>query len=130
MLASCSSAIAPLVHGPEQPAAVLGVAASALYVQAGEGVLAVLTSDAARLPCAVVLPRTSREFSLRSVPPDGVVTVGGGAVRWTAGRPVDIEVVRQWPPARVRPVLPRADRLAELRAGVSARDAGVPVDAP
>src|SRR3954471_3485908 len=108
MLASCSSAVAPVIRGPAQPAAVLGVAASALYLQRGDCVLAVVTADAVRLPCAVVLPRTSAEFSLRAVAPDGVVTVGGGAVRWTSGRPISVEVVREWQPARVRPVVPRA----------------------
>jgi Protein of unknown function (DUF2877) len=129
MLASCSSAVASVIRGPEQPAAVLGVAASALYVQTRDCVLAVVTADAVRLPCAVVLPVASAEFSLRAVAPDGVVTIGGGAVRWTSRRPVSVEVVREWQPARARPVVPRADRLAELRMAISDHDIGVPLGA-
>jgi hypothetical protein len=130
MLASCSSAVAAVIRGPEQPAAVLGVAVPALYLQTRDRVLAVVTSDAVRLPCAVVLPCTSVQFSLRGAAPDGAVTIGAGAVRWTSGRPIDVEVVREWQPARVRPVQPRADRLAELRAGISGLDVGVPPAAP
>ncbi len=123
MLAAGSSAISRVLRGPRQPATVLGVAAPALYLQAGPTVVAVVTSDAVRLPCAVVLPSSSAEFSLRTLPPDGVVTIGAGAVRWTSGgRQVVVDVVREWSPAAVRAVAPRADRLAELRDGLAAVD--------
>ena len=60
MLASCSSAVASVVRGVPQPAAVLGVAAPALYLRTRDAVIAVLTSDAVRLPCAVVLSMLAR----------------------------------------------------------------------
>jgi hypothetical protein len=126
MLASCSSAIASVIRDPEQPAVVLGVAASALYLQARHLTLAVVTSDAVRLPCAVVLPVPAEMFSLRDVPPDGLVTIGGGALRWTShSDPIELTVVREWQPASVVRVVPRADRVAELRARVAAVDIGV-----
>ena len=131
MLASCSSAIASVLRGPDQPAVVLGVAASALYLQAREVTLAVVTSDAVRLPCAVVLAVPVAEFSLHEVVPDGFVTIGGGALRWAAHTsPVEITVVREWLPASVASVLPRAERIAELRAKIAGVDIGVTAAMP
>lgn len=130
MLASGSSAVALVTRGPRRPAAVLGVTTGALYLDARDAVLAVLTADAARLPCGIVLPQPAAQFSLRQVPPDGFVLVGDGALSWTSGgRPVVVDVVREWRPARVRPVRARADRLEELRAALAPIDLGVPLSA-
>ena len=126
MFASGSSAIRSTLRGPEQPAAVLGVATTALYLQARDVVLVVGTTDAVRLPCSVVVPRPSAEFSMRAVAPDGVVTIGRGWLRWTSGRRViGIDVVREWQPAAVRPVVPRPDRIAELRTRIAGVDIGI-----
>lgn len=131
MLASCSSAVASVVRGVPQPAAVLGVAAPALYLRTRDAVIAVLTSDAVRLPCAVLLSMSRAEFSLRDVPPDGFVAIGDGALRWiSGGHAVTVDVVREWRPPRVRPVVPRVDRIAELRWRTAVVDIGVPAEAP
>lgn len=131
MLAASSSGIGSVIRGPRQPAAVLGVTPSALYLQAGPDVVAVVTSDAVRLPCAVTLTRSAGDFSLREVPPDGFVVIGDRSARWTSGgSTVLVDVVREWVPASVRPVRPRADRMAELRTSLAAVDIGIEVSSP
>lgn len=117
VLAAASTALRSVLAGPRQPADWLGVSTSAVYLQtAGRlGVLAILAYDAVRLPCGLLLPRTSAEMPLTAlVPPWPAIaacTVGGGAVSWAGpGGPVEIKPVRQWAPARVPPgvVVPAA----------------------
>jgi hypothetical protein len=101
-------------------ATVLGVAPTALYLRVGPSVLAVLTSDAVRLPCAVVLPTTSATRSLRTLEPIGPVIIGQGRLAWaTASTEVEIQVVRYWAPPTL-PVLmgPDPARLRSLAAAV------------
>ncbi len=126
MLASSSSAIAALVDGPRRPARVLGGSGAALYFDAGESAIAVLTAAAVRLPCAVVVAGLD---SLQAVRPDGPVMIGAGALSWTTGgRPVTVAVVRTWSPAHVRPVVALPANLATLRAAVATIDIGVPAE--
>jgi hypothetical protein len=47
-------------------------------------VVAVLASDAVRLPCALVLPTTSAELPLTSLPVAGEVRIGDGRVEWAS----------------------------------------------
>ncbi len=117
MAAAASTALRSALAGPPQPAGWLGATAFALYLEmAGRpGVLAILAHDAVRLPCGLLLPRTSGEMPLCGLaPPDsasGPCTVGGGAVSWTGpAGPVEISPVRQWAPASVSPgaVVPAA----------------------
>ena len=70
-LAAGSSALRPVLEAPARPADFLGVTRGALYLRiAGPpGVLAVLTHDAVRLPCGLVLPTTSPELPLTSLAP-------------------------------------------------------------
>jgi hypothetical protein len=69
-----------LISDPIQPADVLGRFATALYLRlAGREVIALLSSDAVRLPIGLILPTSSREFPLSYL--SGPVLVGSGAVR-------------------------------------------------
>jgi hypothetical protein len=69
-----------LISDPIQPADVLGRFATALYLRlAGREVIALLNSDAVRLPIGMILPTSSREFPLSYL--SGPVLVGSGAVR-------------------------------------------------
>jgi Protein of unknown function (DUF2877) len=69
-----------LISGPVQPADVLGRFATALYLRlAGGEVIALLSSDAVRLPIGLILPTSSRDFPLTHL--YGQVTVGSGAVQ-------------------------------------------------
>ena len=128
--AAGSSAVRALLAGPERPARLLGTGRAAVYLQvpaglgepAGPGVVAVLTHDAVRLPCGVVLPSTRAELPLTEIGPvsGGRCVIGNSRVSWD-GRdgPVVIKVVREWAPARVT----RADALT---AAVSAARAALP----
>ena len=69
-----------LVSGPARPADVLGRFATGLYLRlAGGEVIALLSSDAVRLPIGLILPTSSREFPLSHL--TGRVMVGSGAVQ-------------------------------------------------
>lgn len=126
LTAACSSAVRAEVQAPDRPAEVLGCVASALYLRAGRSVLAVLTADAVRLPCALVLGTSRADLPLTSLRPRGPVTVGSGRLAWTStDGPVAVAVAREWAPPRPRPVVPRPDLVASLSARVAALDCGV-----
>ena len=68
-----------LISGPARPADVLGRFATALYLRlAGGEVIALLSSDAVRLPIGLILRTSSREFPLTHL--YGQVAVGSGGV--------------------------------------------------
>ncbi len=154
-MAAASSALRPVLAGPARPAELLGATPAALYLRTEHlrtehmrtgdqpGVLAVLTQDAMRLPCGLVLGATSAELSLASLAPDarpgligprligpcligpcliGPCLVGDGAVTWTGPTgPVAVRAVREWTP--IRP--PRGGVVAEVLAVVRAALSGV-----
>ena len=104
-VAAGSSALRPVLAAPARPVDCLGVTRGALYLKtaAPPGVLAVLTHDAVRLPCGLVLPPTSAELPLTSLTPahSWGILIGNGEVRWTGpDGPVVIRAVREWAPAR------------------------------
>jgi Protein of unknown function (DUF2877) len=74
-----------LISGPLRPVAVLGRFPTAVYLRsANRDVIALLSSDAVRLPIGLVLPTSSRQFPLTHL--SGHVVVGSGAVHiggWT-----------------------------------------------
>jgi len=74
-----------LISRPVRLVDVLGRFATALYLRlAGGEVIALLSSDAVRLPIGLILPTSSREFPLTCL--SGTVGVGAGAVQigsWT-----------------------------------------------
>lgn len=128
--AAASSALRDLLAGPPVPAQVLGSGPFALYLGAGDTVLAVLARDAVRLPCALTLSTTSADLPLTSLGIVDPVTVGGGAVRWTGnGGPGEVAVARHWAPARVRkgtsiPIERWRSALSAFDCGVDARLVG------
>lgn len=68
-----------LISGSVRPVDVLGRFAAALYLRlAGGEVIALLSSDAVRLPIGLILPTSSRDFPLSYL--SGPVVVGSGAV--------------------------------------------------
>lgn len=78
---------------------------AALYLAVTQppGVLAVLSHNAARLPCGLLLPSTSEELPLTALaPPENrEALVGDGVVTWTGPvGPVVLRPVREWAPAR------------------------------
>ena len=86
--ASCT-AVHELVSGPPQPAGWLGASASALYlITRSSTVLAIVTHDAVRLPCALVVPQLSAELPLFTIAPGPddrhalTALVGNGELNW------------------------------------------------
>lgn len=124
-----STAIGEWVLGPPRRGRLIAVFPSAVYIDLGDAVVAVVTRDGVRLPNAVVvpLPRSARPFS--RVKGEVSVTVGGGDI---VLRGLRAHAVRQWNP---RPLLPPVDpltlggRLAKLREFLATSPArpGLPV---
>jgi hypothetical protein len=113
--ACCSVLAAPVLDAPERALTVLGSSAAAMYLDAGDTVLAVLAQPAVQLPGSVVLPVPS----LWGLLPDGAVRVGAGQLRWESdAAPVRVRPVRRWTAARVVGVRPRPDRAQELERAV------------
>ena len=78
--AAAPARIRDLISGPDRPVDVLGRFATALYLRLASGeVIALLSSDAVRLPIGLILPTSSREFPLSYL--SGRVVVGSGVVR-------------------------------------------------
>jgi len=108
---AASRRLEQLLTGPLRPAQVRAVFPSAVYLDTGDAVVALVTRDAVRLPIAVVLPATVADRPFAGVTVGAPATVGGGYA-------FDVAVHRWWtprrPPALVRPEhLPqRASRLA------------------
>src|SRR5919206_112373 len=82
--ASASTGVAELLRGPARPARVLMSLPAAVYLQVpnerGSDVVAVLTSDAARLPLGCVLFRPSNGRPLVALPSGAPAEVGGGRI--------------------------------------------------
>ena len=147
-LAAASSALRLVLAGPARPAEWLGVTPAGLYLRTDPpraggrpGVVAVLTRDAVRLPCALLLPTTSAELPLTSLaqyslapysltsyprprPAASPCLVGDGEISWTGPRgPVVVRAVREWAPVRPARGTVRSSALAVVRAGL---DGSVP----
>ena len=68
-----------LISGPVRPVDVLGRFAAALYLRLAQGeIIALLSSDAVRLPIGLILPTSSRVFPLTYL--SGPVVAGSGAI--------------------------------------------------
>ncbi|WP_051581704.1 DUF2877 domain-containing protein [Pseudonocardia acaciae] len=126
--AAASTTVGAAVSGEVRPARWLGVGERALYLMVGDStVVAVVTHDAVRLPCAVVLPSRHDELSLHTLAGTRpAARVGAGRIEWLgpAGTVV-VEVARWWRPPRVRPGRLPHPTLGRLRHGVAGRDIGV-----
>ncbi|REE99620.1 DUF2877 domain-containing protein [Thermomonospora umbrina] len=119
-----------LIDPPRSPARVIAAFPSALYLEmraaAGPRVLAVVTSDAVRLPNAVVIAAGSRERPLRAIREGDEAWVGEGHVEVGALR---IRVRRWWDPSPALGDLTLArlaDGVAELEAACAGSRFGLP----
>lgn len=132
---AASTAIRAVTAGTPQPAQWLGAVDAALYFTTTSDrptVFAVLSHDAVRLPCGLVLTTTKAELPLTSIAPardvrdrDNAV-VGNGRITWTGpDGPVTIVAARQWSPLRVRPGRPELAALTELRALLASCELGL-----
>ena len=139
-VAAASSALRAVLAAPAQLAECLGVTRGALYLKIPRppGVLVVLSRDAVRLPCGLVLPITSAEFpsfmilesyargSVHNSPGSWGIVVGNGAVSWTgAAGPVVVRAVREWVPATPRQGSVAAGALAAVQAGLRGAEPGI-----
>jgi Protein of unknown function (DUF2877) len=110
-LAAGPARVHALISGPRRPADVLGRFATALYLRLlGREVIALLSSDAVRLPIGLILPTSSREFPLSYL--SGPVLVGSGAVRvggWSC------RVSRLISPRAPAPIIPDPNACEHLR---------------
>jgi len=113
--ASVPAGVRDLLAGPSCPGTVLGHFPTALYIAVprGFGVIAVLSSNAVRLPCGLQLTAPELDLDL-----PGEVVVGNGAVRVgpvevAAGRTVSMHVSRRPDPtpALVRQAQRSVDRV-------------------
>ncbi|MDQ2721841.1 MAG: DUF2877 domain-containing protein [Actinomycetota bacterium] len=119
---AASTAIRAVTAGAPQPAQWLGAVDAALYFSTTDErptVFAVLSHDAVRLPCGLVLATTKAELPLRTIAPvrdRENALVGDGRIEWAGpDGPVTIVAARQWSPLRVRTGAPQITALAELR---------------
>jgi Protein of unknown function (DUF2877) len=135
ILAAASSALRRVLAGPARPAECLGVARGALYLRIAEppGALVMLSHDAARLPCGLLLPATSAELPLTSLVPPSPSSAGFGvgdnAVSWTGpAGPVVVRAAREWAPARPARGTVTAGALAAVRSGLGLDDSGPHLD--
>jgi hypothetical protein len=104
--AAFSTAIAPLVRGPERPMTVLASFARAVYLSVGGELVALVTADGIRHPNAAVLATASTERPLAGLRADQRGVIGGGRVR--VGD-LDVCASRWWDPRpRLRPCTPDA----------------------
>ncbi|MGB9376163.1 MAG: DUF2877 domain-containing protein [Mycobacteriales bacterium] len=115
--AATSQRLGEIVNGPVRTALVRAAFPSAVYLDSGRGMLAVVSVDGLRLPISMVVPASSATAPFSEVSAGDGATVGAGRVR--AGG-LELSVARWWaplrPPALVRPEhLPaRAARLARI----------------
>jgi hypothetical protein len=109
---AASASVAPLVNGPPRRVATVGATSTAVYFTTGDParpVLCLVTADAVRLPCALVL---GPGRPLGAVAPTAVV--GGGKLRT---RTLTVHIGRWWRPPRPRGLGP----LPALAAALASR---------
>jgi hypothetical protein len=131
--AATSSCVSALLDGELQSAGWLGACDRALYlITESSSVLAVLTHDAIRLPCGIVLSATAAELSLTTLAPPAShrhqagAVVGGGRLEWTGpAGPIRIDSVRRWAPPRLPTGSVDPIALAELVRTSTGRDLGI-----
>jgi uncharacterized protein DUF2877 len=125
--AAASTAVRDLLAGPPRPARVLAVFPTALYVESGGEVAAVVTADALRLPFALVVAVDSSQQPFAAVRPADGATVGDGVVRVGAFAG---HAARWWQPRRPTPLRPDATLPLRLRALDAVLAAAPPLPAP
>ena len=121
-------ALSGLLCGPVRAAVVRGVFPTAVYLDTSDEVVAVVSSDALRLPCALLLATPSKRRPFAAIRPEQDATVGAGEVVVGGLR---FLVRRWWRPSRPLPLRPgpqleaRARALEEL---LPRPPAGLPAD--
>jgi hypothetical protein len=106
-----------LLRGPARTAVVRGVFPTAVYLDTGDEVVALVSTDGLRLPCALVLAAPSGARPFAGIRSGDVAVVGAGAV---AVGDRQFLVRRWWRPAPLRPLQPgpllaaRADALEAM----------------
>ena len=116
LAAAGSAATKALIAEPVRPGTLLAAFATALYLRLADGaVIAVLTRDAVRLPCGLVLATTSTAMPLHQV--HGPVLVGEGLVRVGA---MTVRLTRLVAVDAPTGLVPDADRVAEAGSGLTA----------
>ncbi|XVQ13747.1 DUF2877 domain-containing protein [Spirillospora sp. CA-255316] len=123
---AASLALRPVLDAPRRPARVIAAFPSAVYLETRGGpeprVVAVVSSDAVRLPNAVVVVATCRERPFRAVREGGEAWTGEGRVE---AEGFDVKVRRWWDPAPALGTVTPAALARGVRALESAlRDAG------
>lgn len=122
-----SEAIRPMLTGAAVPVQVIGVFGAAVYLRTARGeLLAVVTHDAARLPIAAVLGRTSDSRPLAAIRGADLGSVGSGRI--TIGE-FSAYAARWWNPRpALLPVRPEslAAGAAALRQLLEGADVGLP----
>jgi hypothetical protein len=120
------AALSDLLGGTSLAAVVRGVFRTAVYLDTGYEVVALVTADGLRLPCALVLaaPASSRSFA--TIRSGDVATVGAGSVTVGASQ---FRVRRWWRPAPVRPLHP-GPRLAARADALEAMLPPLPAELP
>jgi hypothetical protein len=91
-----STALTSVLRGPARPARILGAFTVAIYLDAGDVVVAVVTRDGVRLANAVVIPMRSAEAPFGQFGARAASTVGQGSV--TIGS-LCVRATRWWDPA-------------------------------
>ena len=109
---AASEAVRELLTGPVVPGRVLAVFPTAVYVEAGGRCLAVVSADALRLPCAVVIGARSADAPFSGWRAGAPALVGAGAVRVQGA---SVRVARWWAPRRPLPLVASAG--AAVRVG-------------
>lgn len=133
-----STAIRAVLTGAPQAAHWIGAVDAALYLSTTgprPTVVAVLSSDAVRLPCGLVLASTTAELALTMIAPPRDVAeqenavVGDGCIQWVGpDGPVTIVGARQWAPQRARTGVAGPAALSELRSRLTPCELGLEPD--
>jgi len=126
--AAASAAVSGVLTGPARAATVIAAFDRAVYLDHGDGIVAVVTHDGVALPNALVVPLPSALRPLSSCHPGQCGGVGGGLLRLG---PTRVRVSRWWHPRpALRTVTPEwlEARLADLGTHLVGRAEPLPAD--
>lgn len=130
---AASTAIRDLLTGPAQPARVLGIENHGVYLgtRHPHAVIGLVAEDAVHLPCAVVLPVSSRQVplpettQLRATSASPVM-IGRERISWPTPRgPARIVVDSWWSPPNAPRGTPMSQALDQLAEALAAVDIGI-----
>ena len=125
---AASDALRAQLAAPVRPAVVRAVFPTAIYLDTGDDVVAVVTTDGLRLPCALVVAAGSGARPFAHLRTGALAGVGAGVVRLGGQQLV---VRRWWRPRRAQPVHPGpglAARTDELQLLLPALPDELPTD--